>query len=690
MKVMIMAKRMHPRTLAVLSPAALLLGLGLAVPARAQPVDYQAMEQLFGEPVTTSVTGKPQRAADAPANVEIITQDDIRRSGATTIPDILAFVTGVDVRTTGLGAQDVGVRGYNQASNPHLMVLINGRQVYMVDYGRVVWASLPVQLEEIRQIEVIKGPNSALYGFNAVGGVINIITYDPLKEKVNTATIRGGTQDYLSGAAVGTAQIGDVAGLRLSAGGFRAHDFAPGALSPTDRLTRRPPYTGTFNADGRWRITPRIEVFLEGSYGATGLSHPSPQSSFDAEQLHQYSVRGGVSAETPIGLLSLSAYRNQAAVNLRVVTSFSPVPFTPSERQQITVVQASDLVKLGTDHTLRFGLEYRENVDKAAAFNGRLADTVFAGSVMWDWQIVHSLTATNAIRIDHAAVNYSGIPSPLSGLTSGSFNSVQITTPSLNSGLVWKATEADTFRLTLARGVQLPTLVEQGAQLDPMTAAPVGFYGRPNLRPSITWNAEADYDRTLPVIASVLRTALFAQRTDDVIATPFSGPLSIVPPGVPVLTAANVGYTTAIGVEVGIKGRSASGWRWNLSYALAETTNHTSLNQGGVINSAALYSRSVPEHVVVAGVGYTREKWEADLMARWQSSFLDVRSPNTLAPPQLVSVNNYVTANARVAYRVTDNLTLATVAQQFNAPRLVTTAAAPQERRLIASATLRF
>ena len=75
------------------------------VHARAQSVDYQGLEQLFGEPVTTSVTGKPQRAADAPANIEIITQDDIRRSGATTIPDVLRFVTGVDVRTYGLGAR---------------------------------------------------------------------------------------------------------------------------------------------------------------------------------------------------------------------------------------------------------------------------------------------------------------------------------------------------------------------------------------------------------------------------------------------------------------------------------------------------------------------------------------------------------------------------------------------------------
>ena len=65
------------------------------------------------------------------------------------------------------------------------------------------------------------------------------------------------------------------------------------------------------------------------------------------------------------------------------------------------------------------------------------------------------------------------------------------TEPSFNSGVVWKATEMDTFRLTLARGVQLPTLVEQGIQLDPFTAGPTGIYGRPNLLPSITWNAEA-------------------------------------------------------------------------------------------------------------------------------------------------------------------------------------------------------
>ena len=670
-------------------------GLGLwmlsgIVQTHAQSVDYQALEQLFGEPVTTSVTGKPQRAADAPANIEIITQDDIRRSGAISIPDVLAFVTGVDVRTSGLGAQDVGIRGYNQAANPHVMVLINGRQVYMVDYGRILWESLPVQLSEIRQIEVVKGPNSALYGFDAVGGVINIITYDPLKESVNVASLGGGTQDYLTGSVVGTAKIGETAGLRLSAGGFKAHDFAPGPLNRTDTLTRQSPFAGNFNADGRWQITPQIEVFLEGSYGTMRESRPTPASLFDTEQLHQWSLRGGVNADTPIGILSLSVYRNQVSLDGLTITLPKLQPLAAYEQQSVTVIQASDLLKIGTDHTVRVGLEYRDNAATASGFGGRLADIDYAASLMWDWQIAPAVTATNAVRIDHVEVSYSGTPTGVSGLTAAKFNAVRIDAPSLNSGVVWKATDVDTFRFTLARGVQLPTLAEQGAQINPGTTSPLGFYGNPNLLPSITWNAETDYDRSLPMINSVLRTALFVQRTDAVIATDFGGPLTIVSRTVAYRQAANVGYSTAAGFEIGIRGHSPSGWRWNLSYALAETTNHTGLNAGGVIVSAQLYAHSVPEHVMVAGIGYAYEKWEADLMARWQSSFLDVRAPRTPGPLQLVSIDNYVTFNGRVGYRVTDNVTVALVAQQLTAPRLITTAGAPQERRLIASVTARF
>jgi outer membrane receptor for ferrienterochelin and colicins len=143
--------------------------------ALAQSMDYGPLEALFGEPVTISATGLPQRAGDVPADMEIITQDDIRRSGADNIPDVLRFVAGLDVRSYGVLSQEVAIRGYSQVPNPRLLVTVNGRQVYIDDYGYAAWSALPVQLEEIRQIEIVKGPNSALFGFNAVSGVINIL-----------------------------------------------------------------------------------------------------------------------------------------------------------------------------------------------------------------------------------------------------------------------------------------------------------------------------------------------------------------------------------------------------------------------------------------------------------------------------------------------------------------------------------
>src|SRR6185369_11327896 len=97
----------------------------------------------------TSATGKPQRAPDVPVKMEIITADDIRRSGAHDIPGVLQHVAGMSVWQWARTDQDVSVRGYNQGFSPRLLVLINGRQVYLDNYGYTSWPTLPVELEEI-------------------------------------------------------------------------------------------------------------------------------------------------------------------------------------------------------------------------------------------------------------------------------------------------------------------------------------------------------------------------------------------------------------------------------------------------------------------------------------------------------------------------------------------------------------
>jgi iron complex outermembrane receptor protein len=674
-----------------LAPSALLaasVALGAAT-AAAQSVDYGAMEQLFGEPVTMSVTGKPQRAADAPANIEIITQEDIRRSGATDIPDVLRFVAGVDVREDGLGSADVGIRGYNQASNPRLMVLVDGRQVYMVDYGRIIWAAIPVQLDEIRQIEVIKGPNSALYGFNAVSGVINIITYDPLRDRLDVATLRGGTQDYISGSAIATGQIGDTAGLRLGLGGFDAHDFPPGPLGPQDSAARQSPFTGTFRAVGRWQVTTETEMFAEASVGDTRLAEQEPPGVFDTERLVTTAIRFGIDADTKAGLLSLSAYRNDAQVRIDNISFGEPLSL--GEYQTTYLVQASDLIKPSAAHTVRLGVEYRENADNSGDLvRGTISNTVYAASLMWDWQLTPGIELTNALRIDHMLLHYAGSLLPETGLTAAAYDSTTVTQPSFNSGVVWNASKEDTFRLSAARGVQLPTLLEYGLQVPAGFYGPLAYSGTPDLHPSIIWNTELDYDRALPSLGSTLRAALFAQRIDDIIATPFGAPLSFSSVGAPLFSSSNVGYSTAAGSELEIKGHNAEGFRWNASYALAATTNHTALNQGPMPSSIVEYAHSTPEHVAIGGIGYTWERLELDLMTRWQSSYLDFRlNPNRTAMLP-VNVDNYVSMNARAGYRLTDTLSLALTAQQFNQSQLFETAGPPVQRRIIASVTVRL
>lgn len=148
----------------------------LPLSATGQTVDYLALQETIGEPVTMSVTGKPQRASELPASTIIITRDEIARSPARDIPGILKTFAGVDVNRWTAGQSDVAVRGGVQTYNARLLVLVDGRQVYLDHYGMTNWNLLGVQLEEIQQIELVRGSSSALFGFNAASGVVNIIT----------------------------------------------------------------------------------------------------------------------------------------------------------------------------------------------------------------------------------------------------------------------------------------------------------------------------------------------------------------------------------------------------------------------------------------------------------------------------------------------------------------------------------
>ena len=134
-----------------------------------------SLEELMSVEVT-SVSKKKQKLSESAAAIFVITQEDIRRSGVTSIPEALRMVPGVQVGRITNNQWAVSARGFNDRFSNKLLVLIDGRPIYNSLFAGVTWETQDTVLEDIERIEVIRGPGGTLWGANAVNGVINIIT----------------------------------------------------------------------------------------------------------------------------------------------------------------------------------------------------------------------------------------------------------------------------------------------------------------------------------------------------------------------------------------------------------------------------------------------------------------------------------------------------------------------------------
>lgn len=139
----------------------------------------------------TSVSRRAEKIADAAAAVFVITQEDIQRSGATSIPDLLRMVPGLHVAKIDASKWAVTSRGFNGRFANKLLVLMDGRSIYSPLFSGVIWEIQDTVIEDIERIEIIRGPGATLWGANAVNGVINIIT--KTAEDTQGALISGGS-----------------------------------------------------------------------------------------------------------------------------------------------------------------------------------------------------------------------------------------------------------------------------------------------------------------------------------------------------------------------------------------------------------------------------------------------------------------------------------------------------------------
>src|SRR5207249_4461678 len=180
------SRRPHPRKPAraakygrALAGASLFLGSFVGYAADIDPrklLDKDLTELMQFNYEVSSPSKKPEKLSDAAASIFVITDEDIRRSGLTSIPEALRLSPGVEVARQDSHTWAISSRGFNDEFANQLLVLIDGRSVYTPLFAGVYWDVQDLTLEDINRIEVIRGPGAALWGANAVNGVINITT----------------------------------------------------------------------------------------------------------------------------------------------------------------------------------------------------------------------------------------------------------------------------------------------------------------------------------------------------------------------------------------------------------------------------------------------------------------------------------------------------------------------------------
>lgn len=317
----------------------------------AQHLDNMDLEQIMDVKVS-SVQRREQRLGRSAAAVYVITAEEIRRAGVTTLADALRLAPGINVVRVDTHTWQVASRGLNGSATNKLLVLIDGRTVYSPIYGGVLWDPQDVVLEDIDRIEVFRGPGATMWGANAVNGVINVITKRATETQGNLLAIGSGRQEqsnnrFRHGGKIGhngayrayaqyqhRAPLNTVSGPRsdpwdIGQGGFRV-DWDPsernaftvqGDVYASDggiysgRPTVEPPYFGVVkstygfsggNVLGRWRrqFANGSEMTLQTYFDAASCDYwiKALTRTADVDVLYRVPLRKGFDILTGAGV----------------------------------------------------------------------------------------------------------------------------------------------------------------------------------------------------------------------------------------------------------------------------------------------------------------------------------------------------------------------------------------------------
>lgn len=409
-------------------------------------LDRLSLEQL-GDIQVTTASKEPEKIWQTPAAIYVITQADIRRSGATSIPEVLRLVPGVEVARIDSDHWAVGVRGFGGEFSKSLLVLIDGRSVYSPLFAGVYWQVQNTLFEDIDRIEVIRGPGGTIWGANAVNGIINIITKNSKDTHGGFSSLGGGNVDQ----AIGEARFGDTSG-----NGFDYRVYAKG-------FTRGP----EFHPDG--------DNFDEWRMGQLGFRADWDLTKSDALRVQgdMYIGRDGervaVSSYSPAGIAIINAPHSTSGGNI-----------TASWRRQVS--DHSDIEMRGYfDRTSRFSPqldEIRNTFDIDLLYHRMMGrqDVLFGVGARWSPDNITQKFATldfephqetDSIYSWFIQDQIGLVPGKLSLLLGSKFdhNNRSGFEVQPNTRLLWTPTSHQTVWAAVTRAVRTPSRLDQDLQL---------------------------------------------------------------------------------------------------------------------------------------------------------------------------------------------------------------------------------
>jgi len=584
----------------------------------------------------TSVAKKPEPYIEAPAAIQVITGDDIRRSGASSIPDALRLADNLTVAQKTSHSWAISARGFNTDLANKLLVLVDGRSVYTPLYSGVFWDQLDYLLEDVDRIEVVSGPGGTLWGANAVNGIINVISKSAKDTQGFYVESGGGTQlrDFV-GVRYGGKLAPNVS-FRVYGKFFdRGNQVLPNGNEAQDswRMGR-----GGFHIDA----TPssRNALTLQGDVysGDENLSQGRNSRFSGGNILGRWSHTFADSSS-----LSLHFYYDRTHLNL-------PAPgnaFAPAG----TLIDDLDTYDLDFQHRFHlgernqfvWGLGYRfthdvvENAPALAFLPATLNHHQLSGFAQDELMLTNRLSLTLGTKVEH--ISYTGFEFEPS------------------ARLAWTPTGRQTIWAAISRAIRAPSRVDRDIRLPTPAFAPIVnniLIGGANFKSETVIAYELGYRAQLgPKVSGSIST--FYNVYDNVRSTSVSPPPARF--GLPLFYENNLEGQT-YGIELSVNYQALDWWRLHGGYNFLKEDIHVKSGHRDFNN--ALNETADPEHQFsIRSSMDLPKKIELDAGLRWVDSF---RFNKNRVP---ATVPNYFELDLRLGWHPHKDLELSIVGQNL-------------------------